>query len=196
LSTATGIILWHAPGPNDQLLVSRDLLLARAVPGDGSRWVTARTVTTGAEVYKFHLPQGAITGLLQEKDWLVLTTSDVRRLSGEGKTRWRTPFAEPYGFAAGGVVEVRGGDVVAFRYGRIHDSGVELVRLKAATGEVVWRAWCNPLGVGHSEYLHDATVAVEGERLRVSSRGSYGTFVEVLDLRTGKQLRRTAKKTE
>jgi hypothetical protein len=50
--------------------------------------------------------------------------------------------------------------------------------------------------VGHSQYLHDATVAVAGERLRVSSQGSYGTFVEVLDLRTGKQLRRTAKKTE
>jgi outer membrane protein assembly factor BamB len=140
LSTATGTILWHAPGPNDQLLVSRNLLLATAVPGDGSRWVTARTVITGAEVCKFRLPQGAITGLPRKEDWLILTPSDVIRLSGGGKTRWRTPLAEPYLFAAGGVVEVSGGDVVAFRYGRICDSGVELVRLRSR--------FKTPLGAG------------------------------------------------
>jgi len=166
------------------------------VPGDGSRWVTARTVTTGAEVCKFRLPRGAITGLPRAGDWLVLTPSDVLRLSGGGKTHWRTPVAEPHWFDEGGVVEVSGGDVVAYLFGRIHDSGVQLVRLKAATGEVVWRAWCAQLGVKHSQYLHDATVAVEGEHLRVNSWGSYGTFLEVLDLRTGKQLQRTAKKTE
>jgi hypothetical protein len=86
------------------------------------------------------------------------------------------------------------GDLVAFLYCGIADSGVEVMRLNSATGKVVWRADCAPLGVKHSAYQHEATVAAEGDALRVTSRGSSGTFVEVLDLGSGRQLERTVSK--
>jgi outer membrane protein assembly factor BamB len=193
LSTATGIILWHSPGPNDRLLLSRDWLLATQEAGDRDRWVTARTVTTGAEVCKFRLPQGAIAGLPQGEDRLFLTEKEVMRVC-PGKKVWATPLGEGSGLKGGGLVEVDGGDVVAFSYGPIFDSGVRLTRLNAATGKVVWRAYCAPLGVGHSEYWHAAAAAVEGQQLRVTSWGAYGTFTELLDPRTGKQLKRTMSK--
>jgi hypothetical protein len=72
-STTTGIILWHSPGLSDRLLVSRDRLLATEEAWNRSRWVLARTVTTGAEVWKFDLPEGAIAGLPRAGDWLVGT---------------------------------------------------------------------------------------------------------------------------
>jgi outer membrane protein assembly factor BamB len=190
LSTATGIILWHSPGPNDRLLVSRGRLLATEEAEDRNRWVIARTVTTGAEVCRFRLPQGAIAGLPWGPDRLILTDRDVVRLS-PSKVAWVTSHGDRDWLGGGGLIEV-GGDVVAFLYCPIADSGVLLVRLNAATGKVVWRARCAPLGVDHSKYRHDATVAVEGERLRVNSWGSYGTFLEVLDVRTGKRLKRAA----
>jgi outer membrane protein assembly factor BamB len=193
LSTATGIILWQSPGPNDRLLVSRDRLLATEEAEDRGRWVIARTVTTGAEVCKFRLPAGAVAGLPQGEDRLLLTETEVVRVC-PGKKSWATPLGEGVRLRGGGLVEADGGDLVAFSYGPISDSGVRLTRLNAATGKVAWRAHCAPLGVGHSQYLHDATVAIEGERIRVTSWGASGTFVEVLDLRKGKQLSRTVSK--
>jgi outer membrane protein assembly factor BamB len=153
--------------------------------GDGNALLFDRE---GKVRYRFN--RQVVAGLRQGDDRVFLTSRDVVRVALDGKARWLVPFEDREWITGGGLVEMKGGDVVAFLYGYIHDSGVQLVRLKAATGEVVWRARCAPLGVGHSKYRHDATVAVEGERLHVSSRGSYGTFVEVLDLRTGKQLYR------
>jgi outer membrane protein assembly factor BamB len=122
-----------------------------------------------------------------------VTEKEVVRVR-PGKKGWATPLGEGYGLKGGGLVEVDGGDVVAFSYGPISDSGVRLTRLNAATGKVVWRANCAPLGVPHSRYWHTAAAIVEGDRLRVTSWGAAGTFVEVLDLQTGKQLRRTRSK--
>jgi hypothetical protein len=65
------------------------------------------------------------------------------------------------------------------------------MRLRPDDGTVAWQTFCAPLGVGHSEYYHRATVAVEGEQVKVISRGSYGAFVEVLDTKSGRQIRRT-----
>jgi outer membrane protein assembly factor BamB len=239
LSATTGTVLWHAKGPSDCLLCSGNLLLAAR-----GNLVTARAVTTGADVFQVRLPvrrpeggpfsfepgpiqevaglflvqtgelpggagdaflldrtgkvrhrfaRQVVTGLLQGSDRVFLTSRDVVRLS-EGKARWAAPFEQHQWIAGGGLVELKGGDLLAFRYGCIRDSGVDLLRLNPTTGKAVWRAWCAGLGVGHSEYSHHATVAVEGETLRVTSRGSDGTFVEFLNLTTGKRHKRIVQK--
>jgi hypothetical protein len=57
--------------------------------------------------------------------------------------------------------------------------------MQAATGNVLWRASCAPLGVAHSKYSHRAIVTVKGSQLRVASRGSGGDWVEIRDLGSG-----------
>jgi outer membrane protein assembly factor BamB len=189
LAAQSGVVLWHAKGPTDRLVLSRDLLLTTT---DG--WVTARAVTTGAEIFKERLPQGALAALFLGEDRVLLKGTEVARLPRAGKARWVAPLPKGYPLGNGGLVEVPGGDVVAFSYRSSFDSGVNVIRLDLATGEVVWRARCARLGVPHSRYWHQAAVAVAGDRLRVTSQGSSGTFVEELDLRTGKQLSRTRSK--
>jgi hypothetical protein len=93
--------------------------------------------------------------------------------------------------AGGGLVELPGGDLLAFLYGCISDSGVQVIRLNPGTGKEVWQARCAPLGVMHSAYKHRATLTVEEGRVKVTSKGSGGTFVELLDLESGRQLKRT-----
>jgi outer membrane protein assembly factor BamB len=234
LERSTGKILWHAKGPNDRLFLTGKLLLAAdCEAGEGGRWLVARAVASGKEVFRVRLPlkdfdpnpiqevgdlflvqstedpRGKGLSLLIDRKGRVrhrfdrqvvdglgqgifLTSRDVIRLSAGGKVLWRVPLKHQW-IAGGGLQRLPGGDVVAFLHGRISDSGVEVVRFHPVTGRVVWRARCAPLGVGHSEYSHRVAVAVEGERARVTSRGSSGTFVEVLDLRSGRQLRRTRK---
>jgi hypothetical protein len=138
---------------------------------------------------RHRLDRQVVAGLRRGHDYLLLTSRDVVRLCPDGGTGWAVPL-KPQWIAGGGLVEVPGGDLVAFLYGGISDSGVQLARVRPATGKVVWRAYCKGLGVPHSEYYHRATVAVEGNKLRVTSRGSAGTFVEVLDLRSGRRLQR------
>jgi outer membrane protein assembly factor BamB len=188
LAAQTGTILWHAPGRDNSLGLRGDLLL-----GTRKGWVIGRAVLTGAEVLKVRLPKGVVAGLPQGDDWVYLSGKDVVRLAPGHKPRWRTPLGERGGFGAGGLAEVAG-DLVVFQYHSFSDSGVDVLRLNAVTGRRVWRASCPPLGVDHSEYYHHAEVTVEGERLRVTSEGASGTFVEWLDLRTGKRLKRTVSK--
>jgi hypothetical protein len=92
-------------------------------------------------------------------------------------------------------VDLPGGDLLAFLYGEISDSGVRVMRLRP-DGTVVWQSFCAPLGVSHSIYRHDASVAVEGGQVKVVSRGSYGEFVEVLDAQSGRQIRRTTREKD
>ena len=134
-----------------------------------------------------------VAGLRQGKDRVFVTSHDVARLTADHKARWVVPFEDPEWIVGGGLVEVRGGDLLAFLYSEAADSGVQLMRLNAA-GKVVWRRYCRGLGVAHSEYSHHAKVAVEGNSVCVTSKGSEGTFVELLDLQTGKQLKRTVSK--
>jgi hypothetical protein len=138
---------------------------------------------------RYRLDRQVVAGMRQGEDYVILTSHDVVRLSPDSKTRWAVPLDREW-IAGGDLVEVAGGDVVAFLFGRINDSGVQLARLDPATGKVVWRTRCKELGVGHSKYSHQAEVAVEGDRLRVTSRGSSGTFVDLVDLGSGKRLER------
>jgi len=84
---------------------------------------------------------------------------------------------------------VEGGEV-EYRYNETQDSGVHLVR-RDSDGKELWRALCDPLGVIHSLYLHQVEVRREGGRLVVTSRGSYGSFIELLELASGKRIERS-----
>jgi hypothetical protein len=125
------------------------------------------------------------------EDFVLLTSADITWVSRDGKTRWEAPFKRREWIAGGGLVKLADGDLLAYLFGQISDSGVQVVRLKGSDGKVVWQARCAPLDMTHSKYRHHATLVVEGDRVRVTSRGAYGTFVELLDVRTGSQLKRT-----
>jgi outer membrane protein assembly factor BamB len=122
------------------------------------------------------------------KDRVFLTSRDVVRVSPDGKVVWAVPFPYPEWIAGGGFLEFPDGDLLAFLYCQIADSGVQVVRLDPAGGKQVWRASCRGLGVSHSKYEQRAEAEIDGELVKVTSRGSYGTFVELLDLASGRQL--------
>jgi outer membrane protein assembly factor BamB len=140
---------------------------------------------------RHRLNRQVVAGRVQGEDRVFLTSADVVRLSRDDQVRWSVPFPGHKWIAGGGLLELPGGDLLAFLYGEISDSGVEVIRLDPATGKMVWQARCAPLGVMHSEYSHRVRLTVEGRRVNVISRGSGGRFTEVLDLGTGRQVSRT-----
>jgi hypothetical protein len=93
-----------------------------------------------------------------------------------------------------GILDLPEGGVLEFRYCATADSGAYLRRLDRESGGVRWEQAVAPLGVGHSEYQHEVFVWVEGTTLKVVSRGYGGTFVERLDLESGRSLGRSARK--
>jgi len=139
---------------------------------------------------RHRLDRQVVAVILVGEDRLLLTSRDVIRLGADGPPRWALPFAEREWIAGGGLVPLAGADVVAYLYGRINDSGVQVLRLDPGTGRKKWEAMCRPLGVMHSEYYHNAVVEVRGAQLVMTSRGSGGTFVEALDAQTGRSIAR------
>lgn len=125
---------------------------------------------------------------------IVLTNKDVMRLSAELKELWLTPFDNSVWEAGGSLLEIPGGDLIAYRYGCINDSGVDLMRLEPKTGKLLWSNHCDGLGVAHSKYGHEATVVILGNKVVVDSKGTYGTFTETLDLDSGEQLTRNTER--
>jgi outer membrane protein assembly factor BamB len=138
---------------------------------------------------RYRFPHPVLDGRTIGEDRVFLTTHDLCRVDARGKRTWRIAEAHGDPLGGGGLVSAAG-ELLIFRFGAIHDSGVQLMRVDPRTGKQRWSATCKPLGVGHSKYLHRASVTVDAQRLLVISRGSYGSFVEVLDLGTGKQLER------
>jgi outer membrane protein assembly factor BamB len=132
-----------------------------------------------------------IDGRIQGEDRVFITSRDLVCLSPEGKTLWVAPFERKQWIAGGGLVYLPGDHLVAFLYGTINDSGVQVMRVDVSKGKVVWRASCAGLGVTHSIYEHQANVTLDEGQIKVNSEGSSGTFVEYLDLGTGRQLKRT-----
>jgi hypothetical protein len=130
-----------------------------------------------------------ITGRLRGDDRVFLTSGDVVCRTPDDKTRWAVTFRDREWIAGGDLLNADGGDLVAYLYGHISDSGVQVLRLNPETGKEVWRTFCSPLGGMHSQYRHEATVRVDGDHLKVTSRGAR-TFVELLDLQTGARLGR------
>lgn len=143
---------------------------------------------------RHHFDKYVVTAEKQADGCLFLTGHGVIRTAGGDKVLWTLPFKHKEWLAGGGLLPLPGSDVLAFVYCRIADSGVQLHRFNPESGQRVWQANCSPLGVGHSEYSHEAEVVLADGRLRVTSRGSSGTFVEEIDERTGRSLSRVVQR--
>lgn len=140
---------------------------------------------------RHHLPHRLIAVVAVGQDRVFLTSADIRRVTADDRTVWCTPLAYPDSMEGGTILEAPGRDLIALLYDGISNSGVQLLRVGPAGGKRRWEAYCNALSdVSHSEYNHAANVEWCGDRLRVVSVGSAGSFVEWLDGQTGKQLRR------
>jgi outer membrane protein assembly factor BamB len=133
-----------------------------------------------------------VAGLRQGDFRLILTSTALVRVTIDDQVRWKLRL-DNWFKGDGGLVELPGGDVLVFRYSRYSDTGVEVLRVNASSGDKVWDVDCPGLGVTHSKYGHRASVGVRGGKVYVTSRGSSGTFVESLDPETGLQLKRTVK---
>ena len=240
LDAKTGKVVWHSKGPNDCMLLSKDLLLATECGQSGEiekngRFFSARRVTDGKEAFRVRLPNhgdfdplpiAEVAGLflVQSRDWgqrkpdaflitrggavwkqfdhLILDGTDADGLRvflgtdrvigvDEDKTvRWKIDLKDAWGLDDGRLLKLPGGDLLAYRYCPISDSGVSLWRFDPCKGKARFHAFCESLGVDHSKYKHAATVTVEKGCLKVVSRGSAGTFIEMLELNTGKQISR------
>jgi outer membrane protein assembly factor BamB len=163
------------------------LFLVQASPGFAARGEALLIDRKGTVRFRFQHP--VVDGRPLGEDRIFLTTHDLFRVDARGKRVWTIAFGRGDSDRSGGLRSAAG-DLVVFRFGAIWDSGVQLMRVAPRTGERRWSAKCRSLGVSHSKYHHRADVAVDGQRLWVISRGSFGSFLEVLDLGTGKQLER------
>jgi outer membrane protein assembly factor BamB len=131
-----------------------------------------------------------IAGRLLGKGRVFLTSHEMVCRARGDKVVWVLPFRRPEWVAGGGLVSLEGGDLLAYLYGQINDSGVQLLRLDPRGGKQVWQTQCAGLGVSHSKYHHWANARVDGDRIKVTSRASFGTFVEYLDLASGRRIKR------
>jgi outer membrane protein assembly factor BamB len=137
-----------------------------------------------------HFDHQVVDGMRRENDYFFLTSRNVSRLTAQDEVVWSVSYPYPQVLADGGLLRLANGDLIGFLYCTISDTGVQLLRLDPTTGKVVWQARCEGLGVTHSEYKHRANVVVEGNKVRVTSKGAAGTFVEILDSASGKLLER------
>jgi hypothetical protein len=150
-----------------------------------------RLLAPGPEAADLDRPPEVVAEKPLGQDRVVLTSRGLTRVSPGGKMAWSVRFTYPVGAAGGGLLKLPDGDLLAFLYCQIADTGVQLVRLDPEDGRPVWQAYCRRLGVPlHSKYLHDAEVEIDDEFVKVTSRGAAGTFVELLDPGSGMQLGR------
>jgi outer membrane protein assembly factor BamB len=241
LDVDTGRLAWNSNGPNERMLLSKDLILATecgtggAIKANG-RYATARKVTDGSIAFKLRLPDAwedplpicEVAGLFVIQDYRSRATSDgallvdhsgrvrfrlrrlvtdgirlgddmvlllngeVVRLAPSGEARWSFPshIRGDDERGSGGIVALPGGDLLEYEFDDISDSGVALKRFEPSVGKMRWDTFCEPLGVAHSIYHHDAHVVIEAGQVKVISRGSAGTFTEWLAPSTGHQVRR------
>jgi outer membrane protein assembly factor BamB len=123
-------------------------------------------------------------------DRVFLTSRGIMRV---GATTWSIQVGHnaTYSPGVGGALRyLPDGDIIAFWYCGASDTGVEVVRFNPETGSTLWQTRCAGLGVTHSAYRHWAEVETRETTARITSRGDGGTFFEILDLQTGRQLTR------
>jgi len=190
-----GAVAWRVPQANrnepDHLLQAGNLLFVRH-NGGITRAATLCLDTAGTT--RFKLGEYVFSAHLVDDDLLIATTRRVARLKRDGHVVWETgqgyDWDANWPFDTGEFVSLAGGDVLVVFYGPISDSGVEVWRLDAGDGRIRWKACCEPLFVGHSEYSHEVRVTTLKQETVVLSQGSAGSFIEVLSLDDGKQLKR------
>lgn len=114
-----------------------------------------------------------------------------RKLVGpDGKILAEAVFNRPEFIPGGWLLPLAGGDVLAFTFCRISDSGVQIMRVNSQSGAILWSAYCPTLRMSHSEYSHEAhaLVNVAANRAAVMSGDDGGRFVELLDLTSGQRI--------
>jgi outer membrane protein assembly factor BamB len=231
---ATGAPAWKAPGPADRLATDGTLLFTTDCSvHSGPRWLVARRLTDGHEVFRRPLP-AKLDPFMTLDDRFVLVVDDhtsltfdhagkelfradetilgsprapefggvlhplagdallasdkrIARIDASGRVVWRRGPPRDTFVGMDDFVDLPGGDVLLANYGGISDSGVQVLRLRAADGSVVWEARAAALGVAHSQYQHVAYLETRGDVVYVVSQGSYGSFFERIALPTGKR---------
>lgn len=155
-------------------------------------WVAFLIDHTGKILYR--CPAQIYDGRRYGEERVFLTQKGLVRVSADGRELWETSFKR---FDIGGfalrttLIDVPGGDLLAYRYRCNLDSDVEITRFDPKTGTTRWAGKCVGFHkVNRDKYFQVVTVAVEGERLRVTSQGYDGSFVEFIDLKTGESLQR------
>ncbi len=125
-----------------------------------------------------------------DENRVFVTGNEVACLSAKGESLWTFKFGPGMFGPGGGAIELPDKSLIAYVYGDIYDSGVSLMRIDPSAGKLMWRAYCEALGVSHNKYSHKASVTIQNQTVQVDSVGSHGEFVATLDLDTGKQLSR------
>ena len=110
---------------------------------------------------RHRLNRQVVDGKRFDDDVVLLTSKDVVRVSANDRPAWSIPFERHQWISGGGLVDLLDGDMIAFRHGRISDSGVELIRFTPA-GKEKWKAYCPGLRVGLSKVLPYSFRSVRG----------------------------------
>ncbi len=189
-----GSVAWRAAEQDTRdpgsILQSGNLLFVRY--GGGFENGPTTCVDLKGKV-RFHLKEFVYSARETGPDVFVATNQRVAKLKNDGAAVWEASTERPPGsfpFDFGDFVMLPGGDILVFFYGPISDSGVEVWRVDAANGRVIWKTECQRLGIPHSEYEHRAWLVPLSREVIVVSNASGGSFVEVLALSDGKQLTR------
>jgi outer membrane protein assembly factor BamB len=132
--------------------------------------------------------QRILDGVKVGEDRVLLTSQRVVRLLASGQSQWERVFE--WRERGGGVVMPGDGTLLAYLYGPNSDSGAQVMRIRIEDGAVMWQVYCQRRGFRHFRYSHNVDAIVDEKTVTVRSAGSSGSWVEVLDLQTGKQLKR------
>lgn len=219
LDAVMGWLAWYQPGPCDKLCFCGNLLVAMHQDGHSlvarscttgtevfrvqlpmrmdcvgcvadqiivQSWVPSQAWVIDSDGrVRHHFDLWVLDACRIDEDRIFLTTHGLIR---EGTTSWAVQPTKGH-LPEGGIRLLSDGDVLAFWYDRWMDSGVEVVRVNSKTGEVTWESSCLPLGVRHARY-HCAKLETREATARITGQSSSGTFFEILDLQTGRQLKR------
>lgn len=161
---------------------------AESPQGTGKAFLVDR----GGKV-RFAFDRQVVAGLTHGDDRLFLTSIGVSRVSAMDAPLWSFAFPQHQWLSAGGFVTIPGGDLLVFRYGRITDSGVDMIRFNPKSGKPSWEAHCDGLGLIHSAFTNEAAVTLDGNQVRVRCQfgGRWpGTITETRDAKSGKGLTR------
>ncbi len=119
--------------------------------------------------------------------FLVASTEGIELDDRSGRLVWRNVGLKPYSDEWGRFVYVENGDVIAMAGA---SRALNLARIGATTGKTLWSARCEPAeGDLRTGYSHEVYAEVRGDHLVVVNQG-VASYLEVLDIATGKQRRR------